>query len=113
MRKVIITKLQNFINRPFTYQELLSELDNTMDYLLEDFCLDKMPEDEYNALWDCLFDMEKYFKFADNPNLVIASNLSVSDLFFKNIGERNPNSKEYASYVSDIRNRKKQPIKRT
>ena len=84
MKENLIKAIQKFLNRPFRYSELLIFLDKQKDFLLQKNIIDKTEDCEYNALWDTILEVEKKFKYADAPNLVIGCEMSILKTFDDN-----------------------------
>ncbi len=88
MKEKLIKEIQKFLNQPFKYSALLLFLDKQKDFLLQPNILDKAEEYEYNALWDTIIELEKYFNYAKETNMTIGCQLSVLGLFDHNLKER-------------------------
>ncbi len=88
MKENLISIIQKFLNKPFTYAEILVILDKQKDFLLTKNILDKTEDCEYNALWDTIFDLEKCFLPFKDPNLIIGCQLDVLEIFDYNFKER-------------------------
>ena len=88
MRENLIKVLQKFFNSPFRYKDAMNFLDKQKDFLLTPNVLNKTEEHEYNALWDTVLNLEKSFSYAKEPNLVMATRLSVLLIFDNNFKER-------------------------
>lgn len=84
MREKIIITVQKFLNTPFKYFELVKMLDNQRNLLLSPNIADKIDDDEYNALWDALMDLEEKMRFAESPKLTVWTNISFLFIFDKN-----------------------------
>lgn len=93
MKENLIKTIQKFLNTPFRYTELLKMLDKQKDFLLQNNILDKTEDCEYNALWDTILDLEKFFAYGNADNLVIGAELSVLLVFDTNYKERRKNFK--------------------
>lgn len=96
MKENLIKTIQKFLNTPFRYAELLAMLDKQKDFLLQKNILDKTEDCEYNALWDTICYLEKFFAYADAPNLVIGAEISVLGIFDYNYKERRKSFKTCA-----------------
>ena len=88
MKEKIIKDIQKFINIGFNYSQLLIFLDKQKDFLLKKNILEKTEECEYNALWDTILDLEKFFLFGNKPSLVIKARISILKIFDYNLKER-------------------------
>ena len=97
MKENLIKTIQKFLNAPFEYADLLVMLDKQKDFLLQKTILDKTEDCEYNALWDTICCLEKFFAYADSPNLVIGAQISVLGIFDCNYKERRGSHKTYIS----------------
>ena len=77
----VVKSMQKFFNKPFRYDELLKICDSRKDFLLKEDVLNKISEDEYNALWDMLLHLEKFFLFANEKKFIIRTQISVLNIF--------------------------------
>lgn len=93
MKEKLIKEIQKFINSSFRYSELLKFLDKQKDFLLQKNILEKLEDCEYNALWDTICYLERFFAYANAPNLIIGCELSVLKTFDSNYKERKKNFK--------------------
>lgn len=88
MKEKLIKEIQKFLNAPFKYASLIAFLDKQKDFLLQKNVLDKTDEAEYNALWDAILDLEKFFSYANDPMLTIGAEISVLRVFDSNLKNR-------------------------
>lgn len=95
MKENLIKTIQKFLNTSFRYSELLAMLNKQKDFLLQNNILDKTEDCEYNALWDTICDIEKYFVYANKPNLAIGAEISVLGIFDYNFKERRKSSHKH------------------
>lgn len=91
MHEKLIKEIQKFLNQPFRYDELIKMLDKQKDFLLQKNVLDKTDDCEYNALWDTILDLEKFFLYGNEPNLTIGVKISVLAVFDYNLKQRKKN----------------------
>ncbi len=85
MKEDFLKAVQKFLNSMFLYSDLLKFTDQQKDFLLRKDVLNKMDDNEYNAAWDTLLDIENMFSFAKNRNVVIGTKTSVSGIFNQNL----------------------------
>lgn len=72
------------MNVPFTYVDLCTLLEKQRNFLLTKPILENTDATELNALYYTCDDLEKYFSFASNEHVVIATQISVLRIFDNN-----------------------------
>jgi hypothetical protein len=85
MLEKIIQEIQKLINGQFKYAELIALLDKKKDFLLRQEILDKLPTEQYNAMWDTMINLEEFFKTFSNNNYVTTSEIPVNRIFQHNL----------------------------
>jgi len=77
----VIKQLQQFINKPFTYEQMIHELERQRTYLMQPSVIDNTPQREYNSAWNMVLYLEAYFEAFNGYPYMIVSNQSVQSLY--------------------------------
>lgn len=82
-----VKRLQDFFKKPFFFSELDSFCDTQQLLLLDANISSKMPENEYNAIFDTIFYLMEHFRLLEDK--AILTQISVSKLFSYFLETRN------------------------